>query len=264
MRDCAVRRIAPGLALVGLIGTHASLASAQAAPPANASAPAAPPVAAAPTPVAPAPAAAPAPPPAAYPPPPAGAYQTYPAYPPAAYPQGAAPPGYPPPPPGYAYAYPTAPRPPESVPYDGGAIPAGYHLEERPRRGAVIAGTVIVASAYALGLTVASTENFPNSTGWLVVPVVGPWITLAARHQTDCDGNLNGSFTVCTSSSDENNTTRTFLVLDGLTQATGAILLIYGLASPKKVIARDFVGRLEFTPAQMGKSGFGGFVMGSF
>jgi len=257
MRDCVVWRYAPGLALIGWLGTYASIASAQTAAPSASTPPAAAPAAAAPA--AAAPQAAP-PPPAAYPPP-AGAYQTYPAYPAPAY--GVAPPGYPPPPPGYAYAYPTAPRPPESVPYDGGPIPTGYHLEERPRRGPVIAGTVIVASAYALGLTVASTDNFPNSTGWLVVPVVGPWITLAARHQTqDCVG-FNSTGDIC-ANTDENNTTRTFLVLDGLTQATGAILLIYGLASPKKVVARDFVGRLEFTPAQLGKSGFGGFVMGSF
>lgn len=265
MRDRAFWRLAPGLVVVGLVGTHASLATAQTAPAASAPATAAP----SPAPVAPAPAppsAAPPSPPAA-PPPPAGTYQTYPAYPPQPYPQGAygAPPGYPPPPPGYAYAYPTAPRPPESVPYDGGAVPQGYHIEERARRGPVIAGVVVLSSAYALGLIAGSADNFPNSTGWLVVPVVGPWITLASRHQEqDCSFNSSGPISGSCVSSDDNNTTRTVLVLDGLTQATGAALLIYGLASPKKVLARDFVGRLEFTPAQMGKNGFGGFVMGTF
>lgn len=265
MRDRAFWRLAPGLVVVGLVGSYASLASAQAAPAASAPATAAPPPAAAAPAPAPPPASAPAP-PAGYPPPPAGTYQTYPAY-PQQYPPGAygAPPGYPPPPPGYAYAYPTAPRPPESVPYDGGAVPQGYHLEERPRRGPVIAGVVVLSSAYALGLIAGSADNFPNESGWLVVPVLGPWITLATRHQEqDCSFNTNGTISGDCVSSDDNNTTRTVLVLDGLTQATGAALLIYGLASPKKVVARDFVGSLEFTPAQMGKSGFGGFVMGKF
>ena len=127
----------------------------------------------------------------------------------------------------------------------------------------MIAGPVIVGSAYAIGLTVASTDNFPNSTGWLAVPVLGPWITLAARHRTDCvvDDTV---FDSCSGTSDDDSATRTFLILDGLTQATGAVLLIYGIASPKKVVARDFVGSLHFTPAKIGRDSYGGVLTGSF
>jgi hypothetical protein len=184
--------------------------------------------------------------------------------PPAAYPGYPPPALYPPPPPGYAYAYPAPPRAPESVPYDGGPVPAGFHVEERPRRGMLIAGPVIIGSAYAIGLTVASTDNFPNSTGWLAVPVLGPWITLAARHHsTDCVS--TDTFDTCTDvSTNDDSSTRTFLILDGLTQATGAILLVYGIASPQKVVKRDFVGSLHFTPAMVGRDTYGGFVTGQF
>jgi hypothetical protein len=197
---------------------------------------------------------------AAPPPAPPGATAppaAYPAYPP----PGAYPAAYPPPPPGYAYAYPVARRAPESAPYDGGPVPPGYHVEEQSRRGPIIAGAVVIGSAYALGLAVASTENFPNSTGWLVVPVLGPWITLAARHRNVayCTG-----FDVCNGTSDDDNTTRTMLILDGLTQATGTILLAYGLSSSRKVIARDFVGSLHFVPSEIGRGGVGGFVLGQF
>ncbi len=41
-------------------------------------------------------------------------------------------------------------------------------------------------------------------------------------------------------------------------------MLVYGLASPKKVITRDFVGSLHFTPAPMGKLGYGGVLTGQF
>ncbi len=54
------------------------------------------------------------------------------------------------------------------------------------------------------------------------------------------------------------------LVLDGLTQTAGAIMLIAGLASTKKVIVRDFVGNLQFTPAAMGQFGYGGVLRGQF
>jgi hypothetical protein len=221
-------------------------------------APAAPPGAAPAQPAAPPPLAAPppappgaAPPPGAYPPP------GYPAYPPPA--------AYPPPPPGYAYAYPTAPRPPESVAYEGGPVPAGYHVEERPRRGMLIAGPLILGIPYVLGLTVASSENFPNSTGWLAVPALGPWITLAARHRSGTCNSFNGT-SACTDTLDSSldSTTRTFLILDGLTQGAGTILLIVGLSSTKKVLARDFVGSLQLTPARIGREGYGGFLTGSF
>jgi hypothetical protein len=123
----------------------------------------------------------------------------------------------------------------------------------------LIAGPIIIGSAYVIGLTVASTDNFPNSTGWLVVPTLGPWITLASRHKTGYTCTDYG----CSGTNDDNST-RTFLILDGLTQATGTFLLIYGLASTKQVVARDFVGSLHFAPAEMGHGGLGGLVTGQF
>jgi hypothetical protein len=201
---------------------------------------------------------------AAQSPPPAAAAP----YPAAAPPPGAPPAAYPPPPAGYAYpppgyaAYPTPLRAPDSVPYDGGPVPAGYHVEERPRRGLLIGGPIILGVPYILGLTVASSENFPNSTGWLVVPGIGPWITLAARHKsTNCTG--SSSFSDCVDSSLD-SATRTFLILDGLMQTAGAVMTIVGIASPRQVVARDFVGRLHLAPSTIGRTGYGGFVTGTF
>jgi len=251
-------RRAPSLSIFAFILGSASAAAAQTAPAAPASAAPAAPSAPAPL-TAPPPAPPGAAPPAAAPPPPG-----YPA------PGGYPPPGYayPPPPPGYAYAYPAASRPPpESMPYDGGPVPAGYHVEERARRGMLIAGPVVLGVPYVLGLTVASSENFPNSTGWLAVPALGPWITLAARHRSgtyDCTSNSLGSSCYDNLDSSLDSTTRTFLILDGVGQTLGAVFFIYGLASPKKVIARDFVGTLHFTPSKIGKDAYGGFLTGNF
>jgi hypothetical protein len=246
-------RIAPLASVFACIVTSASGAVAQTAP------------AAAP-PSAPAPSSAPAqpaPPLAAPPPAPPGATPPPGAYPPSGYPAYPQPGAYPPPPPGYAYAYPAAPRAPESIPYDGGPVPAGYHVEERPRRGMLIAGPIVLGVPYVLGLTVASSENFPNSTGWLAVPALGPWITLAARHRSgSCTDSFNG--TCANFDSTVDSTTRTFLILDGLGQTLGAVLFIYGLASPKKVVARDFVGSLHLAPSKIGRDGYGGFVTGTF
>ncbi len=155
-------------------------------------------------------------------------------------------------------------RMPDSAPYTGGPVPAGYHVEERPRRGLVIAGTIVLAVPYGLGLAVAGGQNFPNSSGWLIVPGVGPWLTLLTRHKSSsCSTSTDSGFNDCVDASLD-DTTRTFLIIDGLMQTGGAVMLIAGIASPKKVIARDFVGSLHFTPSPIGRTGYGGFVTGSF
>lgn len=229
MRDFQLVRLSLGASVLCLSAAWASLAAAQTAP-----APAAYP-----------PAAAPAP--------------TYAGYPPPA--------AYPPPPPGYAYAapgyagYPTRLRAPDSVPYEGGPVPAGYHVEERPRRGLLIGGPIILGVPYVLGLAVASGGNFPNSTGWLVVPGIGPWLTLGLRHKSSSTCSDSSSLGDCVDTTLD-GATRTFLVIDGFMQTAGAVMTIIGIASPRQVIARDFVGSLHFAPSPIGRTGYGGLITG--
>lgn len=138
-------------------------------------------------------------------------------------------------------------------------MPAGYHIEERPRRGLIIGGALTLGVPWMLGITIASTDDFSNKSGWLAVPTLGPWITIATR-ETDKICDYYGSNTSC----HDDNSIRTLLILDGLTQAAGTVMLIAGLSSTKKVIARDFVSNLNFTPAPIGKLGYGGVLSGQF
>jgi len=186
-------------------------------------------------------------------PPPAGAPpQAAPA------PQPAAPPGYAgyPPPypyPGYPPQYPqggygyTPPEPPRTLHYEEGQpIPQGYYLDESMRRGPIIAGVITLSVPYAIGFSVASALNFEDTTGWLLVPVLGPWITLATRDDI-CDP---GS-TRC----GDDRAIRSLLVLDGLIQGTGAALLVWGLTSTTKRLVRQDVA-LEVGPRRVG-TGYG-------
>ena len=240
MRDLTLGRIAPIAAAFVMVWGMTRSAAAQA--------PAAPPPQAAPAQAAPAPA------------------QGAPAAPPAGYP-------YPPPPPGYGYGYPYPPppgyaypgyaptyqrRPPDVLPYQGGPVPSGYHLEERPRKGLIISGALLTGVPWAIGLAAVSGSNFPNSSGWLVVPALGPWLTLAARHDNRCSSN-----DYCYDDG-LNSAARTMLVLDGLVQTAGAVMFVVGIASPAKVVARDLSYNLHFTPAMMGRLGYGGFLTGEF
>src|SRR5882724_2963047 len=121
-----------------------------------------------------------------------GAPQPYPPqpYPPQPYPPQAQPyppPGYPPqpyPPQGYppAYAPPVAPLELRYV--EGRPVPAGYHVEMRPRKGLVISGAIVFGVPYFLSLSVAASSK-NDADRWLYAPLVGPFVDLGRRND-DC------------------------------------------------------------------------------
>jgi hypothetical protein len=195
-----------------------------------------------------------------------------PAYPPAQAAPPQAPPGWAPP--GYAtapavdYRYP--PTPMELRYVEGRPIPAGYHVETRPRKGLVISGSIIFGVPYFLSLSVAASSK-TDADRWLYAPLVGPFIDLGNRKET-CDFGVNtngGRNAYCS----DDSSVRFFLMTDGLMQAAGATMLILGFALPQRLLVRDdapFVGssRSHFAwsiaPRMMGRSGYGLGLGGTF
>lgn len=116
---------------------------------------------------------------------------------------------------------------------------------------------------YALGLSVAGGDDFQNQTGWLAVPVIGPWVTLAARDRCDASVTYDDTFDTFESTCDEERTIRTLLVMDALMQVTGATLLVWGLTSKTKRYVRDDVS-LQVLPTHVGRSGYGLGAVGTF
>jgi hypothetical protein len=157
------------------------------------------------------------------------------------------------------------PRPQQSAPpredgprvithwHEGEPIPPGYHPAQRTRTGAIIGGAVTLGALYLLTAFVASVwtdiakaEHESNPVTGLFVPVFGPFITMTQS------SSATGDF---------------FLILDGLGQTTGAILLAWGLASPQTVLVRDgYFGKPWLLPRPMllGKSGAGFGLSGAF
>lgn len=177
--------------------------------------------------------------------------------PPQAYPY-APPPGYRAPY-GYPYAYrPEPPKPPKYLPYhEGQPVPQGYYLEDNVRRGPVIAGSIVFGTFYTISLSIAGGNGFDHQTGWLALPVVGPWAQLAARHSSCTQ--TSADTVACT----DDATVRTLLVMDGLAQATGAVLFIWGVTSHTKRFVRDDVASVEVLPTAVG-SGYGLAAVGRF
>jgi hypothetical protein len=152
---------------------------------------------------------------------------------------------------------------------EGRPIPPGYHLEQRPRKGLVVSGSIVFGIAYFLSLSVAASSKYEPDR-WLYAPIAGPFIDLGNRKE-NCNTIPNnlGTTTTCSDDSSE----RFFLMADGLMQTAGATMLVLGLALPQKLLVRDdapFVGgspnRFAWTiaPRAMGRSGYGLGVVGTF
>jgi hypothetical protein len=192
---------------------------------------------------------------------------------------GQPPPGYPPgyyqqapPPGGYGY-YPSAPppgwyyqQPPATLPYrKDEPIPPGYRLEKRPRTGLIIAGAVVTAVPYFIGLSIASAAKFDNATGFLAIPAIGPWLTLAVRDNNNCYDEFNSVNGVSTSRyCPADAGVVTLLVLDALVQTTGALLFVIGIASDRELLVRQDVAKLRLTPLRFNGGGHGLGLRGTF
>lgn len=115
--------------------------------------------------------------------------------------------------------------------HEGEPIPPGYHPSTRIRGGLVGGGLGLFGGTYAISLIVAavgqdscSYSGCTNSAAPLFIPVVGPFVTM---------GNTDSA------------TADVFLVLDGLAQAGGLAMFIYGLAVPKTVLVRNDLGMFK-------------------
>ncbi len=124
-------------------------------------------------------------------------------------------------PPGYGTPYQPAPPPPgpARMKYsEGDPVPPGYRVENRTRTGLVIGGSIMFGIMY--GVT-ASFGGTGTDTGWLYVPVAGPFI-----YSSTLDSEWAGI-------------ARFFLYMDGLIQAGGAAMLIVGLVGKTELVRND-------------------------
>jgi hypothetical protein len=92
-------------------------------------------------------------------------------------------------------------------------VPDGYVLQETSIKPLVWSGVLLVGIPYAVGITYAVLADFPGDTGFLAIPLAGPWL---ARSQ------------------ESDRAARVALGLDGLVQASGAVLLTLGLTFTRK------------------------------
>src|SRR5262249_54954277 len=108
---------------------------------------------------------------------------------------------------------------------DSAPVPYGYTKVSRVRKGPIIAGAVALGATYlattfiaAVADEVIKADGSNTDVTPMYLPVVGPFLEI---------GNT------------DNAVARFYLTVSGLGQATGAILLVYGLTNSRTVLVRN-------------------------
>lgn len=140
------------------------------------------------------------------------------------------------PPPGYAaFPLPVSSQLvalPRTLPYrEHQPAPLGYRMDTRPNGGLMIAGSVILSSAWAIsaftgGLFLSGGSRNTEGYGPLLVPIIGPFITLGTGSDVDL-------------SNENDRMAATLVILNGVTQVTGLAMLIAGIAADQKYWVRN-------------------------
>jgi hypothetical protein len=147
------------------------------------------------------------------------------------------------------------------LPYeDGDPVPDGYRLVKQKRRGLIIAGLITTGVPWSFGVAAAASNDFRDSTGLLLIPVVGPWAMLATDAVRDKSCTPSDTLEICTASK---SGVRGMLVFDGIVQTAGATMFAAGMFFPKlRLVRRDIT--VSVVPTTLGRGSYGFGAIGRF
>ena len=123
-----------------------------------------------------------------------------------------------------------------------------YREETVYPSGQIIAGSVLIAVPYVIGLSLAAGNRFYSPSGYHAIPIAGPWIHLANLDYSCPDNDRTGE---CAASAVGDVFITMGDIISGGAQLAGAITLTIGLASGKKKLVPDF-GHLNIVPLPSG------------
>ncbi len=128
--------------------------------------------------------------------------------------------------------------------HEGEPIPPGYHPADRARVGLIAGGATMFGVPYLISVLVGAGGADSGCCNAMYIPVLGPFIQMGSLHSGDSSLDATGGV---------------FLAIDGLLQAAGVAMFIYGIAVPKTVLVRNDLGALKnVTPAPMVGKNFAG------
>ena len=135
--------------------------------------------------------------------------------------------------------------------HEGEPIPPGYHPATRARTGMIAGGLTMFGVPYLISVLVGAGGADSGCCNAMYIPVVGPFVQMGSVHSGDASAD---------------SVADVFLVLDGLLQAAGVGMFIYGIAVPKTVLVRNDLGKVKFNPPMpfVGHNSAGMGVSGTF
>jgi hypothetical protein len=139
--------------------------------------------------------------------------------------------------------------PPVLPAYPGMEPPPGYRLESHSNTGLVVGGAVTFGVGYAVAAGYALSHSFDDGTGWLMAPVIGPWVAIG-RREFDCS--VKGANPLAEAEHCQQVTQRETRVVSlfaalGLAQGLGAALLVIGAFDREHEWVRQDLGGVELS-----------------
>jgi hypothetical protein len=124
-------------------------------------------------------------------------------------------------------------------------------------------GLATLLLGYGTAIVLGASAKFKDGTGWLALPVIGPWAAIGARSYHCANDPLLAQ--QCVSGAFSEVQTIAILSADAVVQATGAVLFVAGLASGQDELVRtDLPVSVRISPRAVGATGFGIGVDGRF
>ena len=149
--------------------------------------------------------------------------------------------------------------PPLRLSYDEGQpIPEGYRLRTRAHRGLLITGAIMGGAAYGFSVMGAVDTGFEDNAGYLLIPIAGPWLMLAAGNDPPKPCPMGET---CPTGNPSYKSL--FVGAAGVLQAVGAVLFISGVTTEQRYLERKDVA-ISVVPASFGSDGYGLGAIGRF
>jgi hypothetical protein len=134
----------------------------------------------------------------------------------------------------------------------------GYRLESEPRMGLVYGGIAVFGAPYVTALVAAAASGFTKGSGWLAMPLAGPFLAMGGRSidcsftetagQTGVD--LNAKEAACRNSALKEARVVALLTVAGLVQTAGTIITIAGAMTREERLVRKDIYPETKTSAQ--------------
>lgn len=128
----------------------------------------------------------------------------------------------------------------------------------------LVVGAILVGLPYATGLGIGASEGFDNGSAWLAAPAIGPWLALSGRRDPCADSQQKKEFDSDVGKCVAEPMVRGMLVLDGVLQATGAVMMLVGASSGGTPKPRREARAVVAAPTPMGRDGYGLALAGAF